>query len=379
MKARIFPIFAAMAWFAILGMGLGCARKADDAKITSTIQSSFNADSGLQGKQLGVQSENGVVTLSGTVDNDAQRTAASRYAAAAPGVKQVINDLQVGAGPAETAQAQPAPSVQPAPAPVPAEKPSPSRRRKRVVSSGDSSNQNPNGSSDQMAQAGNSIPAAAPEPAMQAPPPPPPPPPPQKVTIPSGTTVSVRLVDSVGSDTSQQGQTFHATLNSPLSVQGEVAIPAGYDVEGHVVDVENGGKFTGKAQLTLQLDRVIVNGKRYDIQTDTYHRETKSRTTNSAEKVGAGSVLGAIIGGLAGGGKGAAIGAGAGAGVGGGAQAASKAPQVRLPSETVLTFTMQAPLTVVQTSGGPDRDRPRLESAQPRLDSGQPSAGSSQP
>ena len=88
-----------MAWFAILGMGLGCARKADDAKITSTIQSSFNADSGLQGKQLGVQSENGVVTLSGTVDNDAQRTAASRYAAAAPGVKQVINDLQVGAGP----------------------------------------------------------------------------------------------------------------------------------------------------------------------------------------------------------------------------------------------------------------------------------------
>jgi hypothetical protein len=199
------------------------------------------------------------------------------------------------------------------------------------------------------------------------------------VTIPSGTTVSVRLVDSVGSDTSQQGQTFHATLNSPLSVQGEVAIPAGYDVEGHVVDVENGGKFTGKAQLTLQLDRVIVNGKRYDIQTDTYHRETKSRTTNSAEKVGAGSVLGAIIGGLAGGGKGAAIGAGAGAGVGGGAQAASKAPQVRLPSETVLTFTMQAPLTVVQTSGGPDRDRPRLESAQPRLDSGQPSAGSSQP
>ena len=381
MKVRISPIFAAMALLAIIGMALGCAQKTDDTKITSTIQSSFNADSGLQGKQLGVQSENGVVTLSGAVDTDAQRTAASKYAAAAPGVKEVVNNLQVGAGPApaESAQAQASPAPQSASASAPADRPSPSHRRKHAASSDDSSNQNQSDSAGQMAQAGNSIPAAAPEPATPAPPAPPlPPPPPQKVTIPSGTTLSVRLVDPVGSDISQQGQTFHATLNSPLAVEGEVAIPAGYDVEGHVVDVENGGKFTGKAQLTLQLDRISVGGKHYNIQTEEFHRETKSRTTNTAEKVGAGSVIGAIIGGLAGGGKGAAIGAGAGAGVGGGAQAAGKAPQVKLPSETVLTFTMQAPLTVVPTSQGPDTDRPRLESTQPRMDSTQPPADSNQ-
>ena len=381
MKVRISPIFAAMALLAIIGMALGCAQKTDDTKITSTIQSSFNADSGLQGKQLGVQSENGVVTLSGAVDTDAQRAAASKYAAAAPGVKEVVNNLQVGAGPApaESAQAQASPAPQSASASAPADRPSPSHRRKHAASSDDSSNQNQSDSAGQMAQAGNSIPAAAPEPATPAPPAPPlPPPPPQKVTIPSGTTLSVRLVDPVGSDISQQGQTFHATLNSPLAVEGEVAIPAGYDVEGHVVDVENGGKFTGKAQLTLQLDRISVGGKHYNIQTEEFHRETKSRTTNTAEKVGAGSVIGAIIGGLAGGGKGAAIGAGAGAGVGGGAQAAGKAPQVKLPSETVLTFTMQAPLTVVPTSQGPDTDRPRLESTQPRMDSNQPPAESTQ-
>ena len=379
MKVRISPIFAAMALLAIIGMALGCAQKTDDTKITSTIQSSFNADSGLQGKQLGVQSENGVVTLSGAVDTDAQRTAASKYAAAAPGVKEVVNNLQVGAGPApaESAQAQASPAPQSASASAPADRPSPSHRRKHAASSDDSSNQNQSDSAGQMAQAGNSIPAAAPEPATPAPPAPPlPPPPPQKVTIPSGTTLSVRLVDPVGSDISQQGQTFHATLNSPLAVEGEVAIPAGYDVEGHVVDVENGGKFTGKAQLTLQLDRISVGGKHYNIQTEEFHRETKSRTTNTAEKVGAGTVIGAIIGGLAGGGKGAAIGAGAGAGVGGGAQAVGKAPQVKLPSETVLTFTMQAPLTVVPTSQGPDTDRPRLESTQPRMDSNQPPADS---
>jgi BON domain len=365
MKARILPFFRAIALLLLIGMGLGCAQKADDAKIASSIQSNFNADSGLQGKQLGVQSENGVVTLSGAVDTDAQRTAAARYAAAAPGVKEVVNNLQVGASPppAETAQAQPSPAPQPAPA----QKPSPTRRHRHDSLSSssssslsdDSSNQNPPNPPNQMAQAQPSVPEAAPQPAAP-PPPPPPPPPPQKVTIPSGTALSVRLVDPVGSDTSHQDQVFHATLNSPLVVEGQVAIPAGYDVEGHIVDVENGGKFTGKSQLTLQLDRIMVNGKHYDLQTDTYHRETKGRGTNTAEKVGGGSVLGAIIGGLAGGGKGAAIGAAAGGGIGGGAQAASKAPQVKLPSETVLTFTLQAPLTVVPTTQGPDANRPQL-------------------
>ncbi len=361
MKARKFPLVAALALSAVLGMTLGCAQKPNDAKITGTIQSSFNADSGLQGKQLGVQADNGVVTLSGVVDDDAQRTAASRYAAAAPGVKQVVNNLQITGSPAETAQAQPEPAVQPVAQVAPAEKPRPSQRRHSARSE---SSANSAADSSQMAQndpATASMPAAEP---AAAPASPQPPPPPQKVTIPSGTTVSVRLVDPVGSDISQQGQVFHATLNSPLAVEGEVAIPAGYDVEGHVVEVENGGKFTGKAQLTLQLDRIIVNGRHYNIQTDSYHKETKSRTTNTAEKVGAGGVIGAIIGGIAGGGKGAAIGAAAGGGVGGGAQAASKAPQVKLPSESVVTFTLQAPVTVTPTSSGPNNGRPQLEENQ---------------
>jgi hypothetical protein len=49
-----------------------------------------------------------------------------------------------------------------------------------------------------------------------------------------------------------------------------------------------------------------------------------------------------------------------------------KAPQVKLPSETVLTFALQAPLTVVPTTRAPNPDRPRVDSPtaeQPRLDS----------
>jgi hypothetical protein len=185
-----------------------------------------------------------------------------------------------------------------------------------------------------------------------------------KVTIPSGTTMAVRLVDTIDSERSQPGQTFHATLDSPLAVEGDVAVPAGYDVEGHIVDVKSAGKFAGQSLLALQLDRVKVGDKYYAIQTDQYRRQGTSRGKNTAEKVGAGAGIGAIIGAIAGGGKGAAIGAAAGGGLGGGVQAATKGQQIKLPSETVLNFTLQAPVTVVATNKGPNSGRPTLDSSQ---------------
>ena len=187
------------------------------------------------------------------------------------------------------------------------------------------------------------------------------PPPPQKVTIPTGTTLAVRLVDPIDSETNQQGQTFRATLDSPLAVEGDVAIPAGYDVQGHIIELKSAGKFAGQSVVALQLDRISVNGKYYNIQTDQYRRQGSSRGKNTAAKVGTGAGIGAIIGAIAGGGKGAAIGAAAGGGLGGGVQAATKGQQIKLPSETVLNFTLQTPLTVVATAKTPDEGRPRLE------------------
>jgi outer membrane lipoprotein SlyB len=116
--------------------------------------------------------------------------------------------------------------------------------------------------------------------------------------------------------------------------------------------------------LVLQLDRIKVGDKYYNIQTDQFTRKASSRTKNTAEKVGGGAILGAIIGGIAGGGKGAAIGTAAGAGVGGGVQAAGHSKQVKLDSETVLNFTLQAPVTVTQVTKEPDRGRPKLDSNQ---------------
>ncbi len=351
MKRRAGTYVSAVFLAGMMVLGVACSKAPDDSQVTSQIQSKLNEDSGLQGKQIAVQTSAGVVTLSGAVDNDAQRTAASRYASAVPGVKQVVNNLEI-ASPAPEQTAQTAPPPPEPEKPVAERKPSANKHRRSAPVETASSAPPP--------APMNTAQEQAPPP---APAPPPPPPAPKKVTISSGTTLAIRLVDAIDSEKAQPGETFRATLDSPLSSEGDVAIPAGYDVQGHIVDVKSAGKFAGKSELLLQLDRIMVGGKSYSIQTDQYRREGSSRGKNTAEKVGAGAAIGAIIGGLAGGGKGAGIGAAAGGGLGGGVQAATKGQQIKLPSETVLNFTLQAPLTVTVVEG-PNADRQKLDNPQ---------------
>ncbi|HYU48138.1 MAG TPA: BON domain-containing protein [Terriglobales bacterium] len=346
----------------ILAIGVACTKVPADEQVTGQIQSKFSQDSGLQGKPITVQTSGGVVTLSGTVDNEAQRTAAARYASETPGIKQVVNNLQTtpaavapaASAPDDAAQATPPERARPV------AKPKPSATHRRAESSAPvvraaAAPAAAAGTAMAQEQSTPAVPAAAPTP--------PPPAAPKKVTIPSGTTMAIRLVDAINSETAQPGQTFRATLDSPLATEGDVAIPSGYDLQGHVVNVKSAGKFAGKSELVLQLDRISVGNKSYSLQTDQYRRAGNSRTTNTAEKVGAGAVIGAIIGGIAGGGKGAGIGAAAGGGLGGGVQAAGKGQQINLPTESVLNFTLQAPLTVTQVEG-PNSSRKKLETPQ---------------
>lgn len=353
----LFPCVLAI----ILSLGLGCARKPDDTKISGDVQSKFSQDSGLSSKQLSVQSANGVVTLSGTVDNDAQRDAASRQASTVPGVKEVVNNLVVGnaaaaAPPAETektavespVQAPPSSKAKPA-AGRAAEKKS-ARVKTPEPPASELTNPAP---SQMMAEA---APPSA-RPADNTPPPPPPAP--KKYIIDQGTQLTVRLIDPIDSEKNQTGETFRATLNAPITSDGEEAVPSGVELTGHLVSVKSAGKFAGQSEVVLQLDSFSSGGKTYNIQTDQYRKQGSSRGKNTAEKVGGGAALGAIIGAIAGGGKGAAIGAAAGAGVGGGVQAATKSQQIKLPSETVLNFTLQAPVTVMQAPK-PDANRQKL-------------------
>ena len=154
-------------------------------------------------------------------------------------------------------------------------------------------------------------PVAQPTPVV-APTPPPPPPPPQKVTIPAGTQLTVRLNDPLDSEKNQVGDTFHGSLGAPIVIDDQTVIPTGADVTGRVAAVQSAGRFAGSSLLTLELTSLSVNGKTYNVQTNQWSRQGKGEGKNTAVKAGGGAALGAVIGGLAGGGRGAAIGAVAG-------------------------------------------------------------------
>jgi hypothetical protein len=169
------------------------------------------------------------------------------------------------------------------------------------------------------------------------------------VTLPAGQSLLVRMIDGVDSSKNHVGDIFHASLETDLTLNGQLIARKGADVYGRLATAEEGGKFSGKSELQLELTRIVIDGRDYSLLSSDYNVQGKGRGGDTAKKVGGGAVLGAIIGGIAGGGKGAAIGAAAGGGLGAGVQIITKGQQVKVPSEALLEFRLQQPLTVVPT------------------------------
>ncbi len=166
------------------------------------------------------------------------------------------------------------------------------------------------------------------------------------MTIPVGTTVVVRMIDSVNSDVNKIGDRFNASLESDLAVNGTVIARKGADAYGRLIQAKQAGRIEGQSELRLELTGIKINDQIVPVVTGAYTAAGSSRTKSTAKKVGGGAVLGALIGGIAGGGKGAAIGAGVGAGAGTAVQVMTHGQQVNIPSETVLNFTIEQPAVV---------------------------------
>jgi hypothetical protein len=214
----------------------------------------------------------------------------------------------------------------------------------------------------QMAQNGPPPAAAPPEPAPQPAPapvveqpkpveqaPPPAPRQPATVTIPAGTSLSIRLDEAISTDNRQSGDQFRAVLDQPLVVDGFVIAERGARALGRLVEVEKAGRVKGLAKLTLELTSVTSSdGQRVTLRTSPFTKEGPTSKGRDAGEIGGGAALGAIIGAIAGGGRGAAIGAGAGGAAGAGGVAMQRGKAATLPIETRLTFRTQEPVTVTE-------------------------------
>jgi BON domain len=326
-----------------------------DAQIASDVQNKINTDNNLPEKQLTINANNGVVTLSGNVSSDQARNSAATDAAQVDGVKTVVNNLQVAPATASNTEPEAQQPEQSNPEPQRPEKSRATTRKSSPSRHAMASKSNDNGdnglrttvpstSSNSSESAANGTSGNSYDSAANTPPPAPTPLP--KITVPAGTQLSVRINDELNSETSQVGDVFHGSVSSPVTVDGKTVIPTTADVEGRVVDVKSAGRFKGQSDLVIELTSLKMNGKSYQISSDRWSKQGNGRGKATAAKVGGGAALGAILGGVFGGGKGAAIGAAAGAGAGTGVSAATKGQQIDLKPETVLNFQLQSPITV---------------------------------
>jgi hypothetical protein len=169
-------------------------------------------------------------------------------------------------------------------------------------------------------------------------------------TIAAGTTIPVRTNDAIDARDAGTGRVYSGVVNHDvLDDNNRIAIPRGSDVELMVRDI-------GHHTLALDLDAVVVNGKRYSVTTYDVTRAGDQKDGVGANRrtgkfLGGGALFGTILGAVAGGGKGAAIGALAGGAAGAVGQMATRGKRVHIPAESVLTFQLQQPLTLAPDRG----------------------------
>jgi hypothetical protein len=164
------------------------------------------------------------------------------------------------------------------------------------------------------------------------------------VTLPAGTVITVRMIDTVDSSVHQVGDTFRASLDEPIIVGARTIASRGADVMTKLVSVEEAGRIQGRSELALVLQEITINGRKYEVTTEEVAEAGGSRGAQSAKRIGGLAAVGAVIGAIAGGGKGAAQGAAAGAGAGTAIQVMTKGEKVQIPAESRLDFTLAQPL-----------------------------------
>jgi hypothetical protein len=307
---------------ALLGcLAVSCGKKtASDDTLVTDIKAKLYGDPVTNAANLKVSAKNGVVTLSGDIPSADVGLEAMKVVNSTPGVSSVDDQMKVnGSMPPDMAANQPPPA------------------------SGSAAPNAPN--------QGAPAPGTNQTPSQQAPPLAPPPPAhvePAIITIPAGEQISVRMIESINSKQNTAGQVFQASLSAPIVHHGRTVIRAGAPVSVTLTNAKGAGRIKGSSDLEVRLSEIKYRGRDYPVESSVYEAKGKGRGQGTAVRTGVGVAAGAIIGAIAGGGKGAAIGSAAGGGAGFGTAVFTHGQQVNIPSETVLVFTLEAPLKITQ-------------------------------
>jgi BON domain len=373
---KVIPQF--MTWAAVFVLSAAAAIAQDpsaaasseprtDGQIEMDVVEALDASQALKNDLITAATIQGAVTLSGTVSSQASKDLAASVAGHVNGVTKVNNNLKIGnpqdaqdatqyAAPApdEDAQAMNDNAQQPAPPPPAAQQQQPAPQAPPPPAYPQQQPYPPQQQSQYPQQYPGypPPPPARPQYGYAQPPAPaqaPPPPyeyPQNPVTIPAGTLLQVRTSEAIDTKKAVDGTPVQFTVIRDVTLGGVLAIPRGATVHGVVTEVKHAGELSGRSELALAITSLDLGGQNYPLSSDQFMVKSPDKTGRTVGNAFGGALLGAIIGGAVGRGGGAAIGAGAGAVAGTAASAATPGPNVWIPSEALVTFHLQAPITV---------------------------------
>jgi hypothetical protein len=170
---------------------------------------------------------------------------------------------------------------------------------------------------------------------------------PLKVSIPAGTSLSIRIDQRISVKTSRSGDGFTGEIVDPvMASDNRVLLPKGTQVAGVVDASHRRGHFKGRSLLSLRLTSLTLNGTQYPLDTRDLARGKKGKGRRSAAIIGGGAGLGMLVGGLASGGAGLAIGGLAGGGAGTALAGLTGNRDIDIPAESILHFRLTDDLMV---------------------------------
>jgi len=94
------------------------------------------------------------------------------------------------------------------------------------------------------------------------------------ITVPKGTQITATVDKTLRSNKSHEGDTFAASLASPVKVDGKTVLPKGAQITGKVVGVK-------KDELKVTLASVVLHGKSYDLQTNSRRPSDKIQAAST--------------------------------------------------------------------------------------------------
>jgi hypothetical protein len=159
--------------------------------------------------------------------------------------------------------------------------------------------------------------------------------------IPKDTQISIRTVDAIQSRQVEVGQSYRCSMEAPVLVAGKEIVPKGADCVLRIVEMKSAGKLTGSNELKLVVSEIRVDGALVTVTSEPTAIAGAGKGKGTAVRSGVGAIGGGAIGGIFGGKKGAVIGGAAGAAAGAASSALTQGPEIKVASETILSFTIQ--------------------------------------